>query len=104
MIYELRHYLILPGRGEAILNRFKNHTFKIFDRLGFKVHDFWVEANGSGHLWYVLGWESVEQMEREWAKFRSDPEWQSVKAESEKDGPIVEKINVTILHRVERSS
>ena len=104
MIYELRHYLILPGRGEAILNRFKNHTFKIFDRLGFKVHDFWVEANGSGHLWYVLAWVSVEQMEREWIQFRSDAEWESVKAESEKDGPIVEKINVTILQRVERSA
>jgi hypothetical protein len=104
MIYELRHYVILPGRGEAILNRFKKHTFKIFDRLGFKVHDFWVEANGSGHLWYVLVWESVEQMEREWNKFRSDAEWESVKAESEKDGPIVEKINVTILQRVERTA
>jgi hypothetical protein len=103
MIYELRHYLIFPGRGEAILNRFKNHTFTIFDRLGFKVHDFWVEANGSGHLWYVMAWESVEQMEREWTKFRADAEWQSVKTESEKDGPIVEKINVTILQRVERS-
>ena len=104
MIYELRHYLILPGRGEAILKRFKNHTFKIFDRRGFKVHDFWIEANGSGHLWYVLAWESVEQMERAWPKFRSDAEWESVKAASEKDGPIVEKINVTILQRVERSS
>jgi heme-degrading monooxygenase HmoA len=104
MIYELRHYVIPPGRGEAILNRFKKHTFHIFDRFGFKVHDFWVEANGSGHLWYVLEWESVEQMEREWTKFRSDAEWKSVKAESEKDGPIVEKINVTILQRVERSA
>jgi NIPSNAP protein len=104
MIYELRHYLILPGRGEAILNRFKNHTFKIFDRLGFKVHDFWVEANGSGHLWYVLEWQSVEQMQSEWAKFRGDEEWKSAKAESEKDGPIVEKINVTVLKRFPSST
>ena len=81
MIYELRHYVVVPGKGEAVLNRFKNHTFKIFDRRGFKVHDFWLEANGSGHLWYVL-------------------EWQSVKAESEKDGPIVEKINVIVLKRL----
>jgi hypothetical protein len=47
----------------------------------FKVHDFWVESNGSGHLLHVL-------------------EWQSVKAESEKDGPIVEKINVIVLKRL----
>jgi NIPSNAP len=99
MIYELRQYIILPGRGEAILERFKNHTFKIFDRLGFKVHDFWVEASGSGHLWYVLEWQSAEQMESEWKKFISDQEWLSAKAESEKDGPIVEKINVFVLKR-----
>jgi len=97
MIYELRHYVVVPGKGEAILNRFKNHTFKIFDRLGFKVHDFWVELNGSGHLWYVLEWESVEQMECDWSKFRGDEEWQSVKAESESEGPIVEEINVFVL-------
>jgi hypothetical protein len=48
MIYELRHYVVVPGKGEAVLNRFKNHTFKIFDRRGFKVHDFWAESNGSG--------------------------------------------------------
>src|ERR1700740_115589 len=100
MIYELRHYVVVPGKGEAILNRFKNHTFKIFDRRGFKIHDFWVEANGSGHLWYVLEWQSAEQMESEWIKFKSDEEWQSVKAESEKDGPIVEKINVIVLKRL----
>jgi heme-degrading monooxygenase HmoA len=66
MIYELRHYVVVPGKGEAVLNRFKNHTFKIFERRGFKVHDFWLEANGSGHLWYVLEWQSAEQMESEW--------------------------------------
>ena len=99
MIYELRHYFPVPGKEEAILNRFQSHTFKIFDRRGFKVHDFWVEANDSGHLWYVLEWQSVEQMESEWVKFRSDEEWKSVKAESEKDGLIVEKINVTVLKR-----
>jgi heme-degrading monooxygenase HmoA len=104
MIYELRHYVVVPGKGEAILKRFKNHTFKIFDRLGFKVHDFWVEANGSGHLRYVLEWQSAKQMESEWIKFKSDEEWQSVKAESEKDGPIVEKINVIVLKRLARSA
>src|SRR6202030_1759203 len=97
MIYELRHYLILAGRGKAILDRFKNKTFKIFDRRGFKVHDFWIEANDSGHLWYVLEWQSSEQMKSEWAKFENDIEWQSVKAETEKDGPIVERIDVVVL-------
>ncbi len=48
----------------------------------------------------MLEWQSAEQMESEWIKFKSDKEWQSVKAESEKDGPIVEKINVIVLKRL----
>ena len=100
MIYELRHYFPVPGNEEAILNRFQSHTFKIFDRRGFKVHDFWVEANGSGHLWYVLEWQSAEQMKSEWSKFVNDEEWLSVKAESEKGGPIVEKIDTIVLKRL----
>jgi hypothetical protein len=100
MIYELRHYIVIPGKGEALLSRFKNHTFKIFDRRGFKVHDFWVEANDSGNLWYVLEWQSSEQMKSEWAKFENDTGWQSVKAETEKDGPIVERIDVVVLKRL----
>ena len=100
MIFELRHYIPIPGKAEAVIRRFKNHTFKIFDRRGFKVRDFWVEANDSGHLWYVLEWPSSEQMESEWDKFRSDAEWQSAKAESEKDGPIVERIDVVVLNRL----
>jgi heme-degrading monooxygenase HmoA len=100
MIYEIRHYFPVPGKEEAILNRFQSHTFKIFDRRGFKVHDFWVEANGSGHLWYVLEWQSAEQMKSEWSKFENDEEWKSVKAESEKGGPIVEKIDAIVLKRL----
>jgi hypothetical protein len=50
----------------------------------------------------VLEWQSAEQMESAWIKFQSDEEWQSVKAESEKEGRIVEKINVTVLQSLDR--
>jgi hypothetical protein len=36
-------------------------------------------------------------MKSEWSKFVNDEEWQSVKAESEKGGPIVEKIDSIVL-------
>jgi hypothetical protein len=32
-----------------------------------------------------------------WKAFQNDPEWVRVKAESEKDGPIVEKVDSTFL-------
>jgi len=45
MIYELRHYIPVPGKEAAILNRFKNHTFDIFRKRGFKIVNFWIDAN-----------------------------------------------------------
>jgi hypothetical protein len=92
--------LLFPVKGKPSLTGSRTIRSKYSNAADFKVHDFWLEANDSGHLWYVLEWQSAEQMESEWIKFKSDEEWQSVKAESEKDGPIVEKINVIVLKRL----
>ncbi|SEP16710.1 NIPSNAP protein, partial [Paenibacillus sp. OV219] len=43
MIYELRVYRIHPGKIDAIRQRFSDHTFRIFERLGMQVCDFWEE-------------------------------------------------------------
>jgi hypothetical protein len=97
MIYELRHYIPVPGKEGAILNRFKNHAFKIFRKNGFKIVNFWIDAKGSGHIWYILEWESASSMESSWNAFRSDQEWIDAKTASEKDGPLVQKIESTQL-------
>jgi heme-degrading monooxygenase HmoA len=101
MIYELRHYIPVPGKEAAILNRFKNHTFGIFKKNGFKTLNFWIDAKGSGQLWYVLGWESISSMESSWDTFRKDQEWIKAKEATEKDGPIVEKIESILLTQPE---
>ena len=101
MIYELRHYIPVPGKEAAILNRFKNHTFGIFKKNGFKTLNFWIDTKGSGQLWYVLGWESISSMESSWDTFRKDQEWIEAKEATEKDGPIVEKIESILLTQPE---
>jgi heme-degrading monooxygenase HmoA len=101
MIYELRHYIPVPGKEAAILNRFKNHTFGIFKKNGFKTLNFWLDAKGSGQLWYVLVWESISSMESSWETFRQDQEWIEAKEATEKDGPIVEKIESILLTQPE---
>jgi heme-degrading monooxygenase HmoA len=101
MIYELRHYFPVPGKEAAILNRFKNHTFEIFRKKGFKVMNFWIDAKGSGEIWYVLVWESASAMESTWSNLRGDQEWIDVKEASEKDGPIVQKFESALLKRPE---
>ena len=43
-------------------------------------------------LYYLLAWENLADRDKKWATFQADPEWIAKRAESEKDGPIVERI------------
>ena len=54
-------------------------------------------GDGNNELYYMLAWDSLAEREQKWNAFMSDPEWLAARAESEKDGPIIAKINNTIL-------
>ena len=65
MLYELRVYDCIPGRLPALLNRFQNHTTKIWERHGIKQGGFFTTLIG-GHnqrLTYFLVWESLAERE-----------------------------------------
>ena len=90
MIYELRVYHCLPGRLPALLKRFETITLGIWERHGIRQAGFWTTLVGTSNqtLTYLLAWESLAERETKWTAFQSDPEWLSIRAESEKDGPI----------------
>lgn len=93
MLYELRIYEILPGRMDAIMNRFSQHTMRIFERLDIEVVGFWQEVVGrSDRLVYITRFESQADREAKWTAFQSDPEWQRVRAETEASGQIVSRV------------
>ena len=99
MIYELRIYRAAPGKLPALLARFRDHTLALFEKHGMHNVGYWLNAVGgrSDELWYVLGFEDMGQQERAWAAFQADPEWQRVKAESERDGPLLAHIENRLL-------
>jgi hypothetical protein len=99
MLYELRIYDCCPGRLPALLNRFQNHTTKIWERHGIRQGGFWTTVIGSSNqrLTYFLVWESLAEREKKWAAFMADPEWIKARAESEKDAPIVANVVSEIL-------
>ena len=99
MIYELRIYHMHPGRMQAIVNRFKDGTLGLFPRHGIRVADFWLDAEGREALYYVCEFESLEAKQTAWASFMADPEWIKLKAESEMDGPIVERVESFAMER-----
>ena len=106
MIYELRIYRTLPGRLPNLLDRFRNHTLRIWERHGIRQAGFWTTLVGesSYDLTYLLAWESLAEREKKWAAFMADPEWQKVRTESEKDGPINANVSNSLLVPTDFSS
>jgi hypothetical protein len=99
LLYELRVYEAVPGRLPALHARFSDHTRRLFERHGITAVGFWTTEIGpsSATLTYLLSWESLADRERRWAAFTSDPEWIRVRDESERDGPLVARIENSIL-------
>jgi len=94
-VYELRTYVANPGKFEALLARFRDHTCTLFKKHGIEVVGFWTPRQGAAAgntLIYLVVFPSVEAQKKAWAEFRADPDWIKAKAESEKDGPLLKKI------------
>lgn len=99
MIYELRVYRALPGRMPALLARFREHTCALFEKHGITNIGYWTNAIGgrNDELLYLLAYEDLAARDAKWSAFQADPEWQRVKAESERDGLIIEHFENRIL-------
>jgi hypothetical protein len=100
VIYELRTYIIVPGRIADIEKRFADTTLRLFEKHGMRVVGFWRtigEGQPIDELVYVLAHESPEAREASFEGFRSDPEWLTAKETSERDGAIVARVESKFL-------
>jgi hypothetical protein len=99
MLHELRIYHCLPGKLPALNKRFETTTLKLWEKHGIRQVGFWTVAiGGSNHdLYYMIEWENLAEREKRWTAFMSDPEWIAKRAESEKDGPIIQNLENIIL-------
>ena len=97
-LYELRTYHAAPGKLDALLARFRNHTTSLFARHGMGQFGYWVPTetkDGAGEtLIYILAHKDREALAKSFNAFRSDPEWVKVKAESEANGSLTLKDGV----------
>jgi len=95
MIYELRVYRCVPGRLPALLKRFETTTLELWKNHGIRPAGFWTTLVGESNndLTYMLAWDSLAEREQKWNAFMTDPEWLAKRAESERDGPIVQTLS-----------
>lgn len=106
-VYELRTYTCHPGKLEALKARFRDHTIAIFKRHDMESVGYWIPqdpARSQTTLIYILAHPSREAAEKNWAAFRSDPEWKKAQAESEANGPIVQKVESVFMSPTEFSA
>lgn len=99
-VYELRIYHVLPGKLDALVARFRDHTDKLFSKHGMKSLAYWTaqdEPTKSNTFFYILEHPSREAAAANWKSFQDDAAWKTVKAKSEENGPLVEKIDSTYL-------
>jgi hypothetical protein len=99
-VFELRKYYAMPGKLDALNARFRDHTNRIFAKHGMQIIGFWVPTNGpdaNKALIYILAFPSAEAQAKSWADFQKDPEWVKAKADSEKDGKLVDHVDSTLM-------
>ena len=99
--YEIRTYIAAPGKLEELHKRFRDHTMKLFKKHGMEVVGFWgptdKEKGSENTLVYVMAFPNREARNKAWQAFVADPEWQKARAESEKNGKLIDKLESVIL-------
>jgi len=99
-VYELRIYHVVPGKLDSLVARFRDYTDKLFAKHGMKSVAYWTaldEPVKSSTFFYILEHPSREAAAANWKAFQDDPEWKTVKAKSEENGKLVEKVDSTFL-------
>jgi len=98
--FEIRTYTANPGKMEALHKRFRDHTNRLFAKHNIEMVGYWTVVKGEGTentLVFILAYPNAEAREAAWKAFGNDPEWQKAKTESEKEGPLVGKVDSRFL-------
>ena len=94
-VFELRTYTTFEGKLDDLNARFRNHSIGLLKRHGADVIGFWVpqsEPESQNTLVYIVAFPSMAERDRTWHNLFSDPEWKTVKADSERNGKIVKTV------------
>ena len=73
---------------------------------GMEIVGFWTPIDpkeAQKKLVYILAYPSKEAADKSWKAFRDDPDWKKAKADSEKDGVLVKKVESLYLNPTDYS-
>lgn len=102
--FEMRVYYAAEGKLDDLHARFRDHTVKLFEKHGMANMGYWVPVdNTNSTLIYLLAYPNREAREASWKAFQADPGWKTAKANSEKNGALVAKVESTFLSATDYS-
>ena len=93
--FEQRTYHAAPDKLDALHARFRDHTLRLFEKHGIESVAYWTPADGDAAkntLVFLLAYPDKAAREASWKAFSEDPEWKKAHAESEANGPLVQKV------------
>jgi hypothetical protein len=101
-VYEMRTYYAAPGKLDALIARFVNHTEALFRRHGIKTLGYWAPIeNPKEILFYIVEHESFESAEKNWDEFRADKDWQRIRAETDNPVPLAASIERSFMAKID---
>ncbi len=90
--FDLRVYSVLPGKLDAFRNRWRDVAVPIYERHGLHSVGWWVaekkDADGHDQFICLLAGDSLDSIQKSIGEFHTDPEWQRVEKETEKNGKL----------------
>jgi hypothetical protein len=105
-VFEMRTYFANPGKMKALHARFRNHTCKLFQKHGMTLIGFWspeMKEEAEQKMIYILAFPNRQAVDKTWQAFVNDPDWKKAKADSEKDGGLVAKVERVFLNPTDYS-
>jgi hypothetical protein len=99
----VRHDVLCSWRqreAEGTASNVNCKTSRLFRKHGMTLVGFWSPLDAkqaSNKMVYILAFPSKAAADKAWEAFREDPEWLKAKAESERNGKLVERIESVYL-------
>ncbi len=91
-LFELRVYTAAEGKLDALHKRFKDHAVKTIEKHGATVLGVWSPLDAKDAKVYVLlAHKDKDARAATFKAIGADEDWAKARAESEKDGKLVEK-------------
>jgi hypothetical protein len=103
--FELRTYTAAPGKMDALLARFRDHTVALFTKHGMTQIGYWTRTDeGASQLVYILAHQSKDAAAESFKNFRADPAWIEAKKASEANGSLTDKVESLFMTPLDFSS